>query len=492
MVCALLKREIGLILKSVLRFIDRSVSRAMGFLFGCFRARDDRRGPHLVSHSSRPKLNEPVVSKNRLSSLFLAEEREDSLYYDRKNRFAGSPQINKELMDETKFLKASGTSPETPSEIRKASEKLKAAAPLAKDSESSDYHSWLPSSSIKNLQLDRQIDQLSTPVKLGKESGNSSGSSEHTPVSRISSVQNAGRISFSYVEGGEVGSPRTATDVLPKKKYVRFECNLDTSSSKGSSFENGGQNLSKFESQGDFSVTKPSPKLTPLKLSDEMQTPGTVFPTNVELANGKTRIRSQYVYPVRNPVENASQWKVRLEDDSSSFQVTSQLMESSEQLENSTPKSAGGKEASSVPELKVEASLSSWFKPRQSTCDNDDPNDRTASRKNFRFGKTPMDRPIIGMVAAHWNENEPSHISPKSWDGNGIPNSTNKYKEDQKVSWHATSFEERLEKALSEESSISQKKNINGRPIVFNEHDESDTALSKLQTSTHSMSVLSF
>lgn len=28
------------------------------------------------------------------------KEREDSLYYDRKNRFAGSPQINKELMDE--------------------------------------------------------------------------------------------------------------------------------------------------------------------------------------------------------------------------------------------------------------------------------------------------------------------------------------------------------------------------------------------------------
>ncbi|KAF2290677.1 hypothetical protein GH714_014969 [Hevea brasiliensis] len=383
-------------------------------------------------------------------------------------------------MDEAKFLKASGTLPETPSEIRKASEKLKGSAPLGKDLESSDFHSWLPNTSIKKLQLNRQIDQLPTPVKLREEWGNVSVSLEHTPISCISDAQNTGKISISSVESGEVGSLKTATDVLPKNKSVRFECNLDTPSSKGSSSENGCHILRKFESTGDFSVSKPSPKPTPLKLSDEMQTPGTVFPTNVELlANGKTRIRSQYVYPVLNPVENASQWKGLQEDDSSSLQLSSQLKESSEQLENSTAKSAGDKEASSVPELKVEASLSSWFKPRQSVNDNDDPNDRTASSKNFRFGKTPTDRPIIGMVAAHWNENEPSHISQKWWDGNGIPNSTNKYKEDQKVSWHATPFEERLEKALSEESFISQKKDINGRPLVFNEHDESDTALSK-------------
>ncbi|OMO52116.1 hypothetical protein COLO4_37405 [Corchorus olitorius] len=72
-----------------------------------------------------------------------------------------------------------------------------------------------------------------------------------------------------------------------------------------------------------------------------------------------------------------------------------------------------------------------------------------ASSIEYCFGRTPVDRPIIRMVAAHWNEDESSHISPKWWDGNGIPNSTKKYKEDQKVSWHATPFEERLKKALS-------------------------------------------
>ena len=56
-----------------------------------------------------------------------------------------------------------------------------------------------------------------------------------------------------------------------------------------------------------MSVSKSSLEPTPLKLSDEMQIPKTVFPASVEvLPNGKTRIRSQYVHPFLNPVENAS------------------------------------------------------------------------------------------------------------------------------------------------------------------------------------------
>ncbi|KAK8488895.1 hypothetical protein V6N11_075745 [Hibiscus sabdariffa] len=40
---------------------------------------------------------------------------------------------------------------------------------------------------------------------------------------------------------------------------------------------------------------------------------------------------------------------------------------------------------------------------------------------------------MIGLVSAHWKEDESSRISPKWWDGNGILNSTTKYKEDQKT-----------------------------------------------------------
>ncbi|XP_020256242.1 uncharacterized protein LOC109833106 [Asparagus officinalis] len=45
----------------------------------------------------------------------------------------------------------------------------------------------------------------------------------------------------------------------------------------------------------------------------------------------------------------------------------------------------------------------------------------------------------------------------KVWNGNGIPNTTTKYMEDKKVSWHATPFEERLEKALSDDKLYPQR-----------------------------------
>ncbi|XP_050230485.1 protein JASON [Mercurialis annua] len=497
MICELLNREIKLIFRSVFTYLDTSVSRAMGCFFGCFRITDDgddhqrrRRHPHLVANSARSVIPpEAVMSKNRLSALFLTEvekEREDiESNYGRRGDSLGSPQINKELIAEAKFLKASGTLPETPAEIRKASEKLRYSPPPdGNESKSSDYHSWLPNTSLKKLQLDKQIVEPFSPIKVCEDWGCGSVSSEQTPSSCISNEQNTGMVSASSVED--------VTNVPFKNKSVRFDCNFDTASSKGSSSESQRYVLGRYKSPGDMSVSKNSPKPTPLKLSDEMQTPGTVFPASVEgLANGKTRIRSQYVHPVLNPVENASQWKVLQQGASSFHEQLSELKESPEQLENSTPKSEVGVKDTSRQESKVEASLSSWLKPRESTRMDNTIDDGSESAKKV-FGRTPMDRPIIGMVAAHWNENEPTQISPKWWDGNGIPNSTNKYKEDQKVSWHATPFEERLEKALSEESFISQKKSISGRPIVFDEHDESDTALSTFQASTHSKSVISF
>ncbi len=85
------------------------------------------------------------------------------------------------------------------------------------------------------------------------------------------------------------------------------------------------------------------------------------------------------------------------------------------------------------------------------------------------------DRPIIGMVASHWNNKKST--SPKWWDGKGIPNSTDKYNEDDKVSWHTTHLEERLDKAHSNEGRI-ERKTFSGKPINFDECEESDTATS--------------
>ncbi|KAI7724672.1 hypothetical protein M8C21_004549, partial [Ambrosia artemisiifolia] len=50
---------------------------------------------------------------------------------------------------------------------------------------------------------------------------------------------------------------------------------------------------------------------------------------------------------------------------------------------------------------------------------------------------------------------------------------------DQKVSWHATPFEERLEKALSEDRLIAERKQLGTRPlraVDLNEKDEHETS----------------
>ncbi|KAK4578012.1 hypothetical protein RGQ29_028230 [Quercus rubra] len=407
MVCWLWKREfeLGLVCRSVVGFLDRSVSRAMGCFFACFRVKDDhhhRHRPHLVS-SDPTKPTETVLSQNRLASLFLSEEKQDSPHADREAHGFGSPESHKALKDEARFLKACGTLAETPTEIRKASAKSKFSPSYDGDSEPPKFHSWLPNTSIKKLQLDNQPEQATTPIKLSEEWGKGSGLQEQTPSSCISSLHNTGRVSFSSTEGSGTGSVNTAvrvhanqteniatsvspwisaTEIQCRSKSVRFQCDFDASSS---SSENVSQNQKKSESPGE-------------------------------------------------------------------------LRESLELPETTTPRpEAGVKETLSGKELKVEASLSAWLKPLPSIQDENSKNFDPASTRKPHFGRTPGDRPIIGLVAAHWNDNEQSHISPKWWDGNGIPNSTNKYKEDQKVSWHATPFEERLEKALSEESVITQR-----------------------------------
>uniref|UniRef100_A0A5B7BDI4 Protein JASON n=1 Tax=Davidia involucrata TaxID=16924 RepID=A0A5B7BDI4_DAVIN len=517
MICSLFEGEF-------LGFLCRSV-RAMGCFFGCFRIKDDHRPQtHLVSEPVPSKAREPVVSRNRLSSLLLSEveERDGPPCKDKENIVLGilQPDIDdRELKDEAKFLKACGTLPETPVEIRKASVKLKESSPRDGDCKHLKFHSWLPNTSIEKLDLDKLPHQPPTPIKICEEWVKGSVSSEHTPSSSISNEQHTGRISTSSTGGSGVGSVSTAAkvhadqtcntitssvsarplnaNVQYRSKSVRFECESDTTSfsSKSSSSEFASQNSKQYESAGNYSVSKPSPYPTPLKLTDEMQTPGTVFPAYLEnMTNGKNpRIRSQYVYSVLNPVENFSQWKEMKEEDTNSHPLSGHLRESFEQV-NATPKAEVGMRQTSVEkELKVEASLSSWLKPQPSNQDGSNQRFDSVSSENARFGRTPGDRPIIGMVAAHWNEDQPSRVLPKWWDGNGIPNSTNKYKEDQKVSWHATPFEERLEKALSEDTSISQRKHINGTPPVdFDENEESDTALSQLQSSTHLKPVVSF
>ncbi|XP_028781348.1 protein JASON [Neltuma alba] len=503
-----------ILFRFVLRFLYRSFSKAMGCFFGCFRIREDRRLPtsQLVADRSRSKSADALVSRNRLSSLFLSEEKEDSPRDETVKVGLGSQMDDKALKDEAKFLKACGTLAGTPAEIRKASGKLKSSPSCSKESESSRFHSWLPNAPVVKLQMDAQPFDPPTPIKPGEEWRDGRDSLDRTPSSCISNAQytesdsvdsaegSGARILYSVGQTCDNRSEKSAASVSPwptvadiqrKNKSVRFECDAD--SSCGSSSEYGGGHTKKSGSPNNQSAHKPSPYATPRKLSDEMQTPGTVYPATIEdFPNGKPRVRSQFVYSFHGTSENVSRCKVLEEEDLNSEQDSSD-MRSHEPPQNATPTTEQSKQHSSENESKVEESLSAWLKPAAVIEEERRKRMEAAYSQIPNSRKTPADRPIIGMVAAHWNEEEESDVPPpKWWDGKGIPNSTNKYKEDQKVSWHATPFEERLEKALSEDSVVPQRKNVCGKPIAFDDNEESDTALSQMQTSSHPQSVVTF
>lgn len=79
------------------------------------------------------------------------------------------------------FLKACGTIPETPKEIRKASEKLEGSQPEDGEKESTKFHSWLPNTSYKKLHLAKQHDQAPMSVNLCEEWEKDLESSDHSP-----------------------------------------------------------------------------------------------------------------------------------------------------------------------------------------------------------------------------------------------------------------------------------------------------------------------
>lgn len=216
-----------------------------------------------------------------------------------------------------------------------------------------------------------------------------------------SCISNAHNTQWEYhdsSEGSGQGSyhPIDGTENKGRNKSVRFECDNDISSCESSAY--GGWHTKKTE----------SPNPTPMKISNEMQTPGTVYPA-----------KSQFVYPNISLGEDVSKSKILEEEDYVPAQNSRKMNKSIEQSQNtSTPDKS---------ESTVEEGLSSWLKPASVILEE--------RRKKMEMAynqtrKTPDDRPIIGMVAAHWIEDENSDAPPpKWWDGNGIPNSTNKYKE---------------------------------------------------------------
>ncbi|XP_026417589.1 protein JASON-like isoform X1 [Papaver somniferum] len=469
--------DLGTLLRSVKKTI-------MGCFFGCFRVKDDNQTHHIISDSSNKK-----DSRNRLAELLLSEspgENEVSPISDKE--------ITKELIDEAKFLKSCGTLAETPAEIRKTYAGVDHSTTPDGDSENNKFHSWMPSTSIKKLQWEEeQLNQVSdSSAKLSEEPVKESDSSEHQPSSSVSGEQKFKALESNGVESPDASS-KTPVQLIDddasspvsqipiemtqcKNKSVRFDCDPSSAQSSNQSDSNGSNEGSKW-----------SPYPTPLKITDEMQTPGTVYATNPEnLTNGKNpRIRCQYVYPAGNPAQEFTQWNVlNEEDENTTSECTSVSYSSQSVVEHDKEAKTGEHEAV--------VEFSKWLSssPKSESVGNYE----TLSSERSHSKTPEEDRPILGTVAAHWNDDESTRISSKWWDGNGIPNSTNKYKEDQKVSWHATPFEVRLEKALSDETLVNPipRRLHDGRPIHFEELEEGDSAMSKMKTSAHPESVVSF
>ncbi|XP_078437435.1 protein JASON-like isoform X5 [Wolffia australiana] len=147
------------------------------------------------------------------------------------------------------------------------------------------------------------------------------------------------------------------------------------------------------------SVFSPAP--TPLKFTEEMETPGTVYPAKLENQRlGSTaQIRSQFLYPIQKSICSETE-KVAAEE--------THLPEDLVQVLNSKHS----------PELDLQSN----------DCSSD-------GIENFKCS----------------DEEGCNFPSPEQWQGKGIPNSTRKYKEDQMVRYHSTPFEERIRKALYDE-----------------------------------------
>lgn len=492
----------------------------MACFFGCFKIKDNvtfSSTPGSNSESNRVSLSttpakEPLVSRNRspLSSLFTEENDETNTLgcKEVENRSSDTPmpQLDtNELRNQAKFLKACGALPETPAEIRNFAVKCKDLSAPTEEAEPLKFNSWPSDSAYQKLNSNSLPDKP-TPVKIDGVK-NQSGSLVHTPSSCLTDGQSDQSLSMSFINGSENSSPPIFIEVkanlarndnmasavspgtAPTAQYryrsVHFESESDLSSmsSKCASSETS-QSSEQSESLGYHNASKYSPYPTPLKLSDEMQTPGTVLQAYFDRRGiAKTaRIRSQYVYPILNPANKASQLKELSDEDSYSTQDSNSRILSS----HITDSDQRPEEANLISELGMsgfrESASDKESKPASINQVQIKQNVGSVYSENVQHGKTPGDRPIIGLVAAHWNDDETARISPKWWDGNGIPNSTNKYKEDQKVSWHATPFEERLEKALSEETNISQRTQLSGTPpIAINEAEDSSTAISQVR-----------
>ncbi|GAB2223446.1 hypothetical protein Droror1_Dr00017587 [Drosera rotundifolia] len=455
------------------------------------------------------------VQKNQLSSLLLSdEEREPLVVKDWENPtcgagWSGSLVFDWELKDEAKFLKACATIPATLAEIRNLSRKFKDSSPPDASAVPSDVYLGLPSTSTcVLLNGDTELD-ISPDLTEEHEEGRPEFEKESSPESCVINEEIQASdisISISSLKTLDVGcvetetnlqvdrTPNTAAFALSsalsvrkshKQKSVRFQ--REPVLPKTSP----GQNVEKLELAGNQSVRKLSPCPTPLKITDDMQTPGTVFANSMgRLAYRNTgRIRTQYVYTILDPSQKVPHINLLNQDGIDLPLASITEMDTASLKENLTPNSeieAG--------ELSGNIDLNSGFsldsKLKSPSCFHGCKDYRGAAYLGNGISRSNHgDRPALVMVDTNSEQGEElPDVSVKGDGVDAILDSTTKYKLDLKLSWHGIPFEERLETAMSEETDIIYQRPTNEILTGLKEHDSEP----RYQSSSCPKPLLSF
>ncbi|TVU08506.1 hypothetical protein EJB05_41911, partial [Eragrostis curvula] len=222
-----------------------------------------------------------------------------------------------------------------------------------------------------------------------------------------------------------------------------------------------------------------SPFPTPSILGDDMETPGTIYTTQrgAPVSGKRVRARKQFIYPVLRPIENKHH-HTELTNDPKGRNLGADSIKKCKQKSSSSVAKPGSSPHDNASHRKKEAqskccqidnieldgelpksnsdekhaasSLSHWLRP---SMDVEDQGDVKCAVGDESYDECNLltARPVFVASNLNWDTEEPTPRFSKIWNGNGIPNTTTRYKEDQKVTWHATPFEERLLKVLSDE-----------------------------------------
>ncbi|KAK3134334.1 hypothetical protein QOZ80_6AG0547790 [Eleusine coracana subsp. coracana] len=180
-----------------------------------------------------------------------------------------------------------------------------------------------------------------------------------------------------------------------------------------------------------------SPFPTPSVLRDDMQTPGTIYASHrgAHVSGKRVRTQKQFIYPVLRPIENI------VADSIKKSERTSQTLVAKPGFSKSPPFSSPNENAS--------------YQEREAQGDVK----CAAGQQSYDEFSLLIEKPVFMDSDLNRDVENPTPCLPKTWDGNGIPNTNTwlysytvfRYKEDKKVTWHATPFEERLLKVLSDE-----------------------------------------